>query len=593
MEALRFGEYQVIKKLGKGTLGTTYLCEHQLMKKLFVLKLLPKELAAYAPFIKAFEEEVKGLSAIDHPRVAKIYNILQENGCTFFVSEAILQEGQTSLNVSEFLSQQERTLSETWITSFLTELAAILDEMHKMRPEGTGYVHRCLKPNNLLLDQHGKVVLTDWGLSKLIGPKAVLTWTYKYAAEAIGISFPQDEKHPYRHTLIDRERFGPLHQSFLQTFAFLAPEQKQWNQRASVTYKADIFAFGVLAYFLLTGSFPEGVPELPEGPWKEVLEKTLHPDPEKRVKELMPFFEEKSLPPPVTAIHSEGDASGSLRPVLRTQKIERPSHDVDPALALQVDPTVKQYRPKSSVIEKEPIQTPMVVVQGGKFIRGSNEGKRDEMPKHIITLPSFAIDVHPVTNQQFVRFLEAMGGEKDHHHRDIIILRDSRIKRSAGELLIESGYSDHPVVGVTWYGALAYAEWVGKRLPTEAEWEIAARGGKGKALYPTGQQIDKALANFFSSDTTPVKQYPPNPIGLYDMAGNVYEWCSDWYGYNYYEASAQEPNNPKGPLQGVYRVLRGGCWKSLKEDLGCSCRHRNNPGTVNGTYGFRCATDVE
>ncbi|HRD55499.1 MAG TPA: formylglycine-generating enzyme family protein, partial [Parachlamydiaceae bacterium] len=112
-------------------------------------------------------------------------------------------------------------------------------------------------------------------------------------------------------------------------------------------------------------------------------------------------------------------------------------------------------------------------------------------------------------------------------------------------------------------------------------------------LYPTGNEIEKSQANFFSSDTTAVMSYPPNEYGLYDMPGNVYEWCYDWYGYNYYEVSIQEPENPMGPLQGVYRVLRGGCWKSLKEDLRCSRRHRNNPGTVNSTYGFRCVTDVQ
>ncbi|MCB1083848.1 MAG: formylglycine-generating enzyme family protein, partial [Simkania sp.] len=90
-----------------------------------------------------------------------------------------------------------------------------------------------------------------------------------------------------------------------------------------------------------------------------------------------------------------------------------------------------------------------------------------------------------------------------------------------------------------------------------------------------------------------VKSYPPNEYGLYDMAGNIYEWCQDWYDYNYYEVSQQEPENPQGPLQGVFRVLRGGCWKSLKEDLRCSHRNRNNPGIVNRTYGFRCAADVD
>jgi formylglycine-generating enzyme required for sulfatase activity len=234
----------------------------------------------------------------------------------------------------------------------------------------------------------------------------------------------------------------------------------------------------------------------------------------------------------------------------------------------------------------------MVVVAGGYHHRGSNHGCRDELPRHRVQLSSFALDIHPVTNEQFVCYLDAIGEEKDMHNHDIIRLKDSRIKKSSGRFAIEPGYAKHPVVGVTWYGAMAYAKWIGKRLPTEVEWEIACCGGLENPIYPTGETIEKTQANFFSSDTTAVMSYPANEYGFFDMAGNVYEWCQDWYEYAYYEASAQEPDYPKGPLQGVYRVLRGGCWKSLKEDLRCSKRHRNNPGAANGTYGFRCAADV-
>jgi formylglycine-generating enzyme required for sulfatase activity len=257
------------------------------------------------------------------------------------------------------------------------------------------------------------------------------------------------------------------------------------------------------------------------------------------------------------------------------------------------DRQIKEYAPeKRDPKGCVPSLSEVSHINEGVYYRGSNQGCRDEIPRHPVRIRSFIIDVHPVTNEQFVRFLDFLGDEKDHQNHDIIRLRDSRIKRTSGRFTIERGYGRHPVVGVTWYGAMGYCKWVGKRLPSEAEWEVACCGGLEHPTYPTGQDIEKTQANFFSSDTTAVMSYPTNSYGIYDMAGNVYEWCSDWYEYNYYEYSAQEPDFPKGPIQGVYRVLRGGCWKSLKEDLRCSKRHRNNPGAANGTYGFRCAQDA-
>ncbi len=322
------------------------------------------------------------------------------------------------------------------------------------------------------------------------------------------------------------------------------------------------------------------------------------------MQEMQPSYQQTvaTLDPPYkkeavteTQEYSMGNSSmEEPKPVLNPGEIKRPTYEEDPGAVFNLETTVARYIPKKSESHDiDPIQTEMVVLPGGEYYRGTDEGGRDERPKHFVILSSFAMDVHPITNEQFVRFLEAMGGEKDANNNDIIRLRESRVKRATGKLIIESGYAKHPVVGVTWYGAIAYAKWVGKRLPTEAEWEIAARSGLPDIVYPTGDDIERSQANFFSSDTVGVMSYPPNQFGLYDMAGNVYEWCQDWYDYTYYEASAQEPDDPEGPHQGVYRVLRGGCWKSLKDDLRCSNRHRNNPGTVNRTYGFRCAADVK
>lgn len=639
-----FGDYCVIKQIGQGSLGAVYLAEHRFMKKQYVLKMLPEELSTDRTFIQRLEEDVIALATLDHPHIVKIHNISFSQGQYFLVTDCIVDELGETTNLAQYVAARGKRIEEEELFRLLFQVADALQYAHNKKGSGKGIAHRGVKLNNILVGK-GKggdidLYLSDFGLSRIVGTGAVLTRTYLATAEALGMGAAMavaKTAQRYPSPPIENSKLPPLHLSFLQNYAFLAPEQKRLDITHPTDIKADVYAFGILTYYLLMGEFPEGVFEMPSArlpeylyDWDGLIRSCLQHNPLMRAEDLsdllqsirqeergkLPLQIEKIMPEaasvhiaaqiyPISQINEElvmpqkviipeGKHAALLKPVLHVAQLERPQTDLDPAAALHVDPAIKYYVPERKEIRNvQPLLTDMIIVQGGKFYRGSNDGNRDEMPRHQVTLDSYAIDIHPVTNEQFVRFLDALGGEKDSNHHDVIRLRDSRIKRSGGKISIESGYAKHPVVGVTWYGAVAYAKWVGKRLPTEAEWEISAYGGLENALYSTGDDIEKTQANFFSADTTPVMSYAPNEYAIYDMAGNVYEWCHDWYGYNYYEISVQEPENPTGPLQGVYRVLRGGCWKSLKEDLRCSRRHRNNPGTVNGTYGFRCAADVQ
>jgi len=552
------GDFGVIQKLGADLFGVRYLAEHRYLKRLFILRELPQEMATDARFITRFENEVRLSGALEHPHIIRMHDATNIDGAFYIISEAM--EERADLNA--FLNSHP-DLTEEEIFQIAGQMASAIDYAH-----AASVVHGGIRLANVLVDDsNGKlsVLLDEFALTRVIGAVSILRHLYSHVAE--------------------------LNKSFLLDFAFLAPEQREGKDDP----RSDVYAFGVLLYYLLMKRIPEGFFEMPSARhrvlkynWDLLLFHCLQQDKEKRPSSLLQSVQDLLAPKTILpAILSE------LKPVLNPTELTKPEFIDDPASLFVVDTVVGRYQPQAQEVTKaEPLLTDMAIIHGGHYLRGSQQGGRDEIPRHQIILKSFAIDTHPISNEQFARFLEAMGGEKDVNNNDMIRLRDSRIKRSAGKINIESGYAKHPVVGVSWYGAVAYAKWVGKRLPTEAEWEIAATGGSEENVYPTGKEIERSQANFFSSDTTAVMSYPANGYGLYDMAGNVYEWCYDWYEFHYYDISVQEPQDPKGPLQGNYRVLRGGCWKSLKEDLRCAHRHRNNPGTMNATYGFRCAADV-
>ena len=214
---------------------------------------------------------------------------------------------------------------------------------------------------------------------------------------------------------------------------------------------------------------------------------------------------------------------------------------------------------------------PLVFVPAGEFVMGSNGGAEDD-PQHTVMLHEYWIDLFPVTNAQFAQFVQATAYQAQGDWR--------------GEF--RAGKERHPVVNVTWDDACAYAEWCGKRLPTEAQWEKAARGTDGRE-YPWGNHWDGNHCNVSGRGTTPVGNYPAgaSPYGCQDMAGNVAEWVADWYDPAYYSASPRE--DPPGPATGARRVVRGGAWNSSQPDARAAARYDGAPDGRDDGIGFRLA----
>ena len=194
----------------------------------------------------------------------------------------------------------------------------------------------------------------------------------------------------------------------------------------------------------------------------------------------------------------------------------------------------------------------MVLIPAGEFQMGSNSGDSNEKPIHSVYIDAFYMDEYEVTNAEYAAFLNAKGKHTESGKTWLDIgSAHVRIEYVAGVYRVKAGYENHPVTFVSWYGAMAYAAWAGKRLPTEAEWEKAARGNLAGLTYPWGNTIDSSKANYnrHIGDTTAVGEYTANGYGLYDMAGNVWEWCLDGYDIGFYAVSPSQ-----NPLSGANSI---------------------------------------
>jgi formylglycine-generating enzyme required for sulfatase activity len=227
----------------------------------------------------------------------------------------------------------------------------------------------------------------------------------------------------------------------------------------------------------------------------------------------------------------------------------------------------------------------MVLVPAGSFVMGNNSIKREQRPSHNVYLDSFYIDKYEVTNAEYYEFLDYINKTKDHSK----CREDEPINKDHQPHNWEKDYYNHPefpVVRIDWHDACAYAAWAGKRLPTEAEWEKAARG-TDERKWPWGSEWDPSKYNFGDPEPVGSREEGKSPYGCYDMAGSVAEWCADWANMNYYEKSPKR--NPKGPEKGEKKIIRGGS-RFIPDGLSLrsTARKELRPNIGNMSVGFRC-----
>ena len=248
------------------------------------------------------------------------------------------------------------------------------------------------------------------------------------------------------------------------------------------------------------------------------------------------------------------------------------------AVYQQLQAKIPGRRAKTLPDSPKPADAPMGLVPAGEFTMGSAL-KEDEKPVHRVYLNAFYIDKYLVTVGQYAKYLETTGMEAP----------------PEWDTMNQAQHQKRPVVNVNWSDAATYCKWAGKRLPTEAEWEKAARGTDGR-LYPWGNEAPTRLhANFGKKKwanhmaLVPVGMFElgKSPYGIYDMAGNAWEWINDWYDHDYYKRSPTK--NPQGPTTGKSKVVRGGNWLYVQEFLRSSFRYNAEPSRQHLGYGFRCA----
>jgi eukaryotic-like serine/threonine-protein kinase len=614
--------FRIVRRLGAGGMGAVFLAEQiGVGNRPVALKVLNRKLLDDPEFLLRFQNEAGSTGRIRHPNVVTIYESAQADDGTPYIAMEFL-EGESLHDTL----RARGALPVAECAEILQQTARGLNAAHKL-----GIIHRDLKPDNIFLtypDEEG----ADLGDGPAVGPPLV-------GAQG------RPPGPPLRPLVVKIVDFGiaKLRESATHTLtgmvlgtpAYMSCEQASGMRSDQLDLRSDVYSLGIVVYQMLTGRVPfhsdtplgylrkhmmeepppfravaPGLPVLPQV--EAVVMKALAKDRDQRYASALEFAREfaraRASPVPSAAlpttkvVESPGklQAEQERREMTEAERLEKERAEAQrraaeiaeaERVAREKAEQERQVREKAEA-ERRARASPTAGtvrenpndglkytwIPAGTFMMGLSPGDDEsfdqERPVHRVTITKgFWIGQTPVTVGAYRRFADATGRQMPPAPRFDASWADE----------------DMPVVNVTWDDAEAYCAWAGGRLPTEAEWEFAARGGSTDARYGPLDEV-AWYGNNSQGRTHAVAQKRSNRFGLYDTLGNVWEWVNDWYDEFYYHHSPS--HDPRGPASGQFRILRGGSWLVDRWFVRVSDRVRNVPTVRLDSVGFRCAGDI-
>jgi serine/threonine-protein kinase len=590
------------------------------LKRYVALKVLLSPLVADPDFVERFLREARMAAGLEHPHIIPIYDVGVE-GDIYYIAMRFI-EGQSLKIIIK-----QGALPPQWVAGVINQVASALDYAHKQ-----GVVHRDVKPSNILIGNDGNVALTDFGIAiGSAGSRLTKTGCLAGTPEYMSPEQAKGEKVDYRsdiyslgivayEMLTGRAPFvsDTPHAVLLAQIGTPPPMLRMFQPSISPAVEMTVLTalakepeqrYGSAGELARALSIAVTTPVVVEGSTEGRLAGLRLPKlsdlravaPTAFLVLMLVFLVVLSIllissrRAPGAAIIEQ--APSSIPTVIAAPVLA----SVEPtATAVPIPTTTPIAIPSPTAIPlptASPVLTPeigatqvwlmdgatMVYVPAGEFLMGSGDSDTmagsEETPPHMVYLDSFWIDRTEVTNAQYTRCVQA----------GVCKVPYMKLSFTRSSYYDNPSFNDYPVIYVSWNDAKIYCEWAGKRLPTEAEWEKAARSGTG-SFWPWGNDWDASKANAEGriGDTTAVGKYPTgaSPYGALDMAGNVSEWVADWYSENYYSVSPKD--NPTGPSSGRYRVLRGGSWDYDRKHVRAASRNSQSPDERGYNIGFRC-----